>query len=725
MSCYAAGAHRRVSAWGGDGLQWRRSKADLAGATCYIHMAMPSAAALVELGERYIALGLPAAARGVLTRALAADERDASAGYRLAELALARDDGGAAVAHARVVGQRAPGPAAHILLGRAQLAAGELSAARFAFARALEGARCVWSRAQAHLGMARVAAADSDRAGAGAQAMAGLDALIEELCRAPARASAPVLVGARLALLEALLAGAIGAGRDEDVGALIAAINLGDRVGDAAGEQGHLLRGLYLIARQLAGVADVSDRDIEVALERYLTGADAVLDPARLMLAERRLRRRYQDRRARALALDDLERMLEALEESPALASAPAVSDPLAPSALEESSASATTTTTTATATTPPVPPVPTVLIDFARVCVLLASAYEDEPGGGERAEALYRRASAARPGYVGAAIRLALLALARGDEAGALAAIERTLRVDTDHGLAWRIAAEVLDVSGHGLASARQLEGLLDAREPGAGVAAPATARLMAATAEAARDDLLAGMYARGHRAKNLLGIIGARARSARKLATGDLAPKLADLEAEVMALYQEWAAYLRSMRTDGPVLDVVATNALLSEVIEAATAQNAVAIELNVPVGLPELRGDRVLLREALLNIVSNAAEAAREGAGRVEVAARAMAPGATPMVEIVISDTGPGIPRTELGRVFAPGFTTKESGSGLGLAIAERVVSAHYGRILVDSEPGRGTRVVMILPCDLGGFRKLAGASGAVLPTAGQPR
>jgi signal transduction histidine kinase len=73
-------------------------------------------------------------------------------------------------------------------------------------------------------------------------------------------------------------------------------------------------------------------------------------------------------------------------------------------------------------------------------------------------------------------------------------------------------------------------------------------------------------------------------------------------------------------------------------------------------------------------------------------------------------VVADSGPGIPRSELGRIFVPGYTTKDTGSGVGLAIAERVVAAHHGRILVDSEEGKGTTVTVILPTDLGGFATL---------------
>jgi len=120
-------------------------------------------------------------------------------------------------------------------------------------------------------------------------------------------------------------------------------------------------------------------------------------------------------------------------------------------------------------------------------------------------------------------------------------------------------------------------------------------------------------------------------------------------------------------------------------------------------------------LLLREALLNVVSNAAEACagNDGvAGDVSVRVRAVTSpaGTAPLVEIVIKDTGPGIPRAHLGRLFVPGFTTKETGSGVGLAIAERVVAAHHGRITVDSEEGHGTTITITLPTDKSGLASL---------------
>jgi signal transduction histidine kinase len=241
---------------------------------------------------------------------------------------------------------------------------------------------------------------------------------------------------------------------------------------------------------------------------------------------------------------------------------------------------------------------------------------------------------------------------------------------------------------------------------------------RLLAATAEVARGDVLAGVYAHGHRVKNVLGIIGSRTRSARKLAgDGELSEKLEALEREVTALYEEWAQYLRSMQAAGPTLEVVAVTPLVHDIVAAAGAKSTTPIELNVASNLPDLRGDRMLLREALLNIVSNACEACASTGGAVTITARPVAAGGAPAIEVVVTDTGPGISKAELVRIFVPGYTTKETGSGVGLAIAERVVAAHHGRIMIDSEEGKGTTVTVIVPTDLGGFATL----GTLAPRA----
>ncbi len=63
--------------------------------------------------------------------------------------------------------------------------------------------------------------------------------------------------------------------------------------------------------------------------------------------------------------------------------------------------------------------------------------------------------------------------------------------------------------------------------------------------------------------------------------------------------------------------------------------------------------------------------------------------------------ISDTGPGLPEEVRGRLFEPFLTTKKTGTGLGLAIAYGIMQRHKGALEVESAPGRGTSVTMVLP------------------------
>jgi two-component system NtrC family sensor kinase len=105
-----------------------------------------------------------------------------------------------------------------------------------------------------------------------------------------------------------------------------------------------------------------------------------------------------------------------------------------------------------------------------------------------------------------------------------------------------------------------------------------------------------------------------------------------------------------------------------------------------------LPRVMGDFGQLRQAFMNICSNACEA-MEGAGRLTVRSREVA--GELGVEVVFEDTGPGIAKERLRKIFDPFFTTKEKGTGLGLSVVYGVVQKHGGNIEVDSEQGRGTR------------------------------
>jgi two-component system sensor histidine kinase HydH len=109
-----------------------------------------------------------------------------------------------------------------------------------------------------------------------------------------------------------------------------------------------------------------------------------------------------------------------------------------------------------------------------------------------------------------------------------------------------------------------------------------------------------------------------------------------------------------------------------------------------------LPKARFDGDRIKQVLLNLFLNAL-AAMEGGGTLTVV---LAP-EDGCVRIAVCDSGIGIDREDLGRVFDPYYTTKPSGTGLGLAIAHQIVEAHGGEIRLESEPGRGTTVTVTLP------------------------
>ncbi len=112
-----------------------------------------------------------------------------------------------------------------------------------------------------------------------------------------------------------------------------------------------------------------------------------------------------------------------------------------------------------------------------------------------------------------------------------------------------------------------------------------------------------------------------------------------------------------------------------------------------------IPKVYVDEDQMTEVLTNLLLNAIDAVKEK-GRVKISARMV----DNNLEITVEDTGEGIPPENLDKIFNPFFTTKKGGTGLGLSITHRIVQEHGGKIKVESEVGKGTKVTLIIP---GGF------------------
>ncbi|HKB15162.1 MAG TPA: ATP-binding protein, partial [Planctomycetota bacterium] len=128
----------------------------------------------------------------------------------------------------------------------------------------------------------------------------------------------------------------------------------------------------------------------------------------------------------------------------------------------------------------------------------------------------------------------------------------------------------------------------------------------------------------------------------------------------------------------------------------------RQGIHVEERIEAELPSVRVDSNLLRHALLNLVRNAAEAMPSG-GCLSISARRIPArrGSDEQVEIVLHDTGEGIPSDRRERVFEPFFTTKVEGTGLGLSLVRRIVESQGGTIAVEGEEGAGATFVVRLP------------------------
>lgn len=104
-----------------------------------------------------------------------------------------------------------------------------------------------------------------------------------------------------------------------------------------------------------------------------------------------------------------------------------------------------------------------------------------------------------------------------------------------------------------------------------------------------------------------------------------------------------------------------------------------------------------DPDMIRRAVINLVGNAVDA-MPGGGELRVSG---GPGEDGCYLLEFGDTGGGIAESDRERIFEPYFTTKSTGLGLGLVLTRRIVESHGGGIVIDSEPGKGTRVVVRLP------------------------
>jgi two-component system sensor histidine kinase HydH len=147
------------------------------------------------------------------------------------------------------------------------------------------------------------------------------------------------------------------------------------------------------------------------------------------------------------------------------------------------------------------------------------------------------------------------------------------------------------------------------------------------------------------------------------------------------------------------------VSLQTLLDDSIKLITdraVEKGISIKTQNNTQVGEVRIDPDRINQVLLNLYLNAIDSMESGG---ELNVEISSDGQRRDVVIQVSDTGHGISREDLSRIFEPYFTTKSTGTGLGLAIAHNIIDAMGGHVKVKSEPGKGTIFIVTIPLPKG--------------------
>jgi two-component system, NtrC family, nitrogen regulation sensor histidine kinase NtrY len=179
-----------------------------------------------------------------------------------------------------------------------------------------------------------------------------------------------------------------------------------------------------------------------------------------------------------------------------------------------------------------------------------------------------------------------------------------------------------------------------------------------------------------------------------------GDSARLIGREVATLKTLVDEFTAFARFPACNPAPAQI---NEILQDALKVFDGRlNDVTLRRDLAADLPIVHADSDQMKRVVVNLIDNAAEAL-ERSLRKEIWVRSTLSPDRDVVEIIIEDSGPGIPPEDKERLFLPYFSTKRSGTGLGLAIVNRIVNEHHGSIRVEENFPTGTKFIIELPVD----------------------
>jgi PAS domain S-box-containing protein len=183
-------------------------------------------------------------------------------------------------------------------------------------------------------------------------------------------------------------------------------------------------------------------------------------------------------------------------------------------------------------------------------------------------------------------------------------------------------------------------------------------------------------------HELRNPMGVIAGYTKLLSKKADESLRPTVNAIAKEINVMNRIISDFLSFAKpAELNISDVDLKGIIENCVSVVAGGKGDIKTHIDID-GLPAIKGDEVLLRQAFTNLVQNAIESMPKGG---ELSVRSSL---GDFIEVSISDTGPGIAENIVDKIFLPFFTTKDRGTGLGLSIVQKIIVSHGGNIFVDS-------------------------------------
>jgi signal transduction histidine kinase len=214
-----------------------------------------------------------------------------------------------------------------------------------------------------------------------------------------------------------------------------------------------------------------------------------------------------------------------------------------------------------------------------------------------------------------------------------------------------------------------------------------------------AALGELSAGI---AHEFKNALATISGYAQmiraEAREPELSDHAERILDQTRSITHVVTEFLKYARPLDISDEVVEL---RGLIERVV-TEIGEGLPNVSVRFEGEFHDVAGDEGLLRQALLNLTRNAAEACGSAnGGRVTLLGEIVWTGQSGFQRITVTDNGPGIADDALQQLFRPFFTTKAHGTGLGLAVVQKIVVQHGGQVEARNRAEGGAAFIVTLP------------------------